>query len=141
MKNTNVFLTILAVIIAGYLLTSCSGKGKGSASTTDTSATKAKTDTLKPSAEAVPTSLSVTGSSVNMRVLPSVKAARIKQLKMNDSCAVLERGKMDTVGGFVDYWYKIKYKTKEGWVFGQYTSLKQQPNKQAKPNIFFQKKK
>lgn len=77
-------------------------------------AKKSKPDTL----------LVIKGTQVNMRVAPDLKAVRIKQLKTNDTCVILEKGKQETVDDMTDFWYKIRFKNKEGWVYGAFTSLK-----------------
>ena len=42
-------------------------------------------------------------------------------------CKVLERGEEQTIRENTDYWYKIEYNGKTGWVFGSQTSIKQNP--------------
>jgi SH3 domain-containing protein len=40
-------------------------------------------------------------------------------------CTVLEKGEAQEIRGLKDYWYKIEYEGKVGWVFGSQTSKKQ----------------
>jgi SH3-like domain-containing protein len=105
---------------------SCSGKAKKEKARLDDSLISAKraADSIKKIELANPKILVIQGSNVNMRVDPSTNAVRIKQLKTGDTCEIVEKGKKDTVNDVVDFWYKIKRKTKEGWIFGEFTSIK-----------------
>lgn len=82
-----------------------------------------KKDSLIPKAK-VDTMLIIKGTNVNMRVSPDLKAVRIKQLTTNDTCKILEKGKQETINEATDFWYKVRFKNKEGWIFGAFTSLK-----------------
>ena len=141
MKKNIFFFSILGFFVAGCLFTSCSGNGKQESTNDSLDSAKMRTDSLKKIEDAKPKFLVIKGSNVNLRVEPGLKALRIKQLKTNDTCEVLEKSKLDTVGETIDYWYKIKFKNKEGWVFGEFTSLKMQQEEQKKPAIFFKEKK
>jgi hypothetical protein len=139
--KSNIFLSILIFGLAGYMFTSCSGSGKQKPKSDSLDSAKTVADSLIKIEAVVPKFLVIKGTNVNMRVDPGVKAKKIRQLKSNDTCAILEKGKLDSVGSSIDYWYKIKYKTKEGWVFGEFTSLKLQQEKNEKPKIFSLEKK
>jgi hypothetical protein len=141
MKKNILFFSILGFFLAGYMFTSCSGSGKQESTNDTLDSAKVRADSLKKIEDAKPKFLVIKGTNVNLRVEPGIKAVRIKQLKTNDTCEVLEKSKLDTVNDVVDYWYKIKFKTKEGWVFGEFTSLKLQQEAQKKPAIFFKEKK
>lgn len=52
----------------------------------------------------------------------------IMRLNNGNECYVLEKGEKQTIRGNTDYWYKIEYQKKEGWVFGSQTSIKQLKN-------------
>lgn len=134
--KTKIFFFVLIVFFAGYMLSSCHGSGKHKSSTDSLDSSKVEKDSLKKNEGALPKLLVVKASMVNLRVEPGVKAKKIKQLKANDTCEVLDKSKLDTVDGKIDYWYKIKFKTKEGWVFGEFTSLKMLQNKKEKQKIF-----
>lgn len=90
-------------------------------------------DSVKKIEEQFPKSLVIQGTNINMRATPKLDAVIIKQLKTNDSCEVLEKGKKQTVMDKTDYWYKIKFRNKEGWVFGAFTSIKLLPEPEEKP--------
>jgi hypothetical protein len=141
MKKNIFFFSLPVMLLAGFMLASCSGGSKKNDSSTDTlDSAKVLADSLKKIADAKPKFLVIKGTNVNLRVDPGVKAKKIKQLKTNDTCEILEKSKLDTVGETVDYWYKIKFKTKEGWVYGEFTSLKMPKEAPKKSNIFFKEK-
>ena len=52
----------------------------------------------------------------------------IMKLNSGDKCYVLAKGEKQSIRNNTDYWYKIDYQSKEGWVFGSQTSLKQHEN-------------
>ena len=81
-------------------------------------------DSLKKAELAFPKYLVINGTNVNLRVAPDLKAIRIRQLKTNDTCEILEKGKKETINENTDYWYKIKHRTKEGWIFGAFSNIK-----------------
>jgi uncharacterized protein YgiM (DUF1202 family) len=121
MKLSSILFSVISVF--GFVLllgfSSCgnsdkSGSDESSLPKDSAVAKKTKPDTL----------LVIKGTQVNMRVAPDLKAVRIKQLKTNDTCVILEKGKQETVDEMTDFWYKIRFKNKEGWVYGAFTSLK-----------------
>jgi hypothetical protein len=67
--------------------------------------------------------ITIVGAKVNIRESPGTKANVLFQLNSGDSCNLLEKGKFESIKGKGDFWYKIKYNEKTGWVFGAFTSL------------------
>lgn len=49
----------------------------------------------------------------------------IAKLNIGTECIVLKKDKKETIKGKSDYWYKIKFDDKEGWIFGSQTSQKE----------------
>lgn len=138
--KAKIFFLLITIAIMGYMFTSCSGHGKKKSPSDTLDSAKVLADSLKKIEDAKPKFLVIKGSNVNLRVDPGTEAKRIKQLKTNDTCEILEKSKLDTIGEIIDYWYKVRFKTKEGWVFGQFTSLKTPPGALKKPKIFFKEK-
>jgi len=56
--------------------------------------------------------------------MPSTNTKVLFQLNKGDVCTLLEKGKLEKIGDKTDYWYKINYNKMTGWVFGAFTSLK-----------------
>ncbi len=48
-------------------------------------------------------------------------------MKLNDGvrCELLEKGKYEEIRGMKDYWYRIKFDGKEGWVYGAQTDYQE----------------
>lgn len=67
--------------------------------------------------------LKIVGEEIWIREYPT-EGEVVMKLNDGEICEVLKRGKKETVNGVTDYWYKIKHDSKEGWVFGSQTSLK-----------------
>lgn len=134
-KYLNVFTTVLIVI--SIVLASCSHKKSEEERQKQINDSLAKAQAVADSIKKVeayfPKSLAIQGSNVNMRIAPKLDAVRIKQLKTGDSCEVLEKGEKQTIDDKTDYWYKINFKGKEGWIFGAYTSIKLAPQPAEKP--------
>ena len=65
--------------------------------------------------------LKITGENIWIRESPT-DGKVIMKLNASDECIILEKGKEETIKGQTDNWYKIKFKDKEGWVFGSQTS-------------------
>ena len=86
---------------------------------------------VSPAEEADPvfTSLYVQGDNVNVRADADGKSAVLKRMNTGENCDIVERGKVETIGGKQDFWYRIKLydvkASKTGWVFGAFTSLRQ----------------
>ena len=68
--------------------------------------------------------LYIQGDNVNVRAEPNTKATVIMQLNKTENCEILERGSKETINSKSDFWYKVSCKSKTGWVFGAFTSLK-----------------
>lgn len=141
--KTYFFLLALAVFMVGITLSACSGKKKDSEKSKNDSLDSVKivADSLQKIEAAKPKVLVIIGTNVNLRVEPNLKAVRIRQLKTNDTCEIIEKGKQETIDGTTDFWYKIKHKTKEGWIFGAFTSIKQEKETLEKPMTFTPQKK
>ncbi|MBN1532473.1 MAG: SH3 domain-containing protein [Spirochaetes bacterium] len=88
---------------------------------------------LAQEADPVLKNLDIQGNSVNVRANADVKTAVVKRMNTGDVAEVIEKGKEETIGGKRDYWYRIKFydgsASKTGWVFGAFTSLKQEGRK------------
>lgn len=135
----NIFsLLIITLLAAGISISGCSGKKKDTDKSKNDSldSVKVVVDSLKKIEDAKPKFLVINGTNVNLRVEPNLKAIRIRQLKTNDTCEILEKGKQETIDGTTDFWYKIRHKTKEGWIFGAFTSIKQAKETQEKSKTF-----
>lgn len=115
------FFSVLIVSALLGCITSCGNSDK---SGTDESSLAAKNDSATAPKVKKDTLLIIKGTNVNLRVSPDLEAVRIRQLTTNDTCVILEKGKQDTINEAIDFWYKIRFKNKEGWVFGSFTSLK-----------------
>lgn len=138
MKKQTFFFYYLAILIIAFIFAACSNSGKdGKNKTSNDSLDSAKivADSIKKAEAIVPKLLVIQGTNVNLRVAPNLEAIRIRQFQTGDTCEVIEKGNKETVNDVTDYWYKVKRKGKEGWVYGAFTSLKQpaEPNKQNKP--------
>lgn len=70
--------------------------------------------------------LTIQGNGVNIRENPNINSKVVVKLNTTDECLVLAIGDKEKVDGKEDYWYKVKYKSKIGWVFGAFTSIRQQ---------------
>ena len=130
MKKQNPISYFVVMILISAIVASCSGhKKEEREKAIADSIAKAQTaaDSIKKIEEYFPKSLVIQGTNVNLRVDARLDAVRIKQLKTGDTCEVLEKGKKQTVEDKTDYWYKIRFKNKEGWIFGAFTSIRLQP--------------
>lgn len=85
---------------------------------------------MRSKAEALPElpsyQLYITANAVNVRLTPDNESATnvAFQLKYGDICTILERGDRVQIREMDDYWYKIEFEGKEGWVYGYFTSRK-----------------
>ncbi|MBN2892042.1 MAG: SH3 domain-containing protein [Bacteroidales bacterium] len=68
--------------------------------------------------------LSIVGDQIWVRSEPSTGDVVLK-LDNGTKCILLEKGEKQTIKGVTDFWYKIEYDGKEGWVFGSQTSVSQ----------------
>lgn len=128
MKKQTLFFHYFAILFIVISIVACSGKSKEArekAVTDSIARAKIVADSIKKAEAVVPKYLVIQGTNVNLRVAPNLNALRIRQFKTGDTCEVMEKGNKETINDVADYWYKIKRKTKEGWVFGAFTSLKQ----------------
>jgi len=142
MKKITLIFVVLTFVCNEFYSCSGSGNDKNVSTKNDPlDSAKIVTDSIKKIEDAKPKFLVIQGTNVNMRVEPNIKAVRIRQLTTGDTCEVIEKGNKDTVNDIIDFWYKIKRKTKEGWIFGEFTSLKLKEEKQNKSNIFIPAKK
>lgn len=135
MKRLLYFLFAILLIIF-LVFVSCSGNSKEireKAIADSIACEQAIADSVKKIEEQFSKSLVIQGTNVNMRAAPKLDAVIIKQLKTNDTCDVMEKGKKQTVSDKTDYWYRIKFRNKEGWVFGAFTSIKLPPVPEEKP--------
>lgn len=84
---------------------------------------QAQLDAADASANLAEDQLMIQGESVNVRSSAEVTPDnKVFQLNSGDICSILERGEMEEIGGKLDYWYKISFNGKTGWVFGTFTS-------------------
>lgn len=67
--------------------------------------------------------LFIEGQNIWIRSKPSTGKVVMK-LNTGDKCKILEKGKQETIMGVTDFWYKIEFNGKAGWVFGSQTSMK-----------------
>lgn len=59
----------------------------------------------------------------NVRQKPVVEEDNVLfTLHEGDICAIRRKGAKETVNGKEDYWYRISFEGKEGWIFGNLTS-------------------
>ncbi|MCB0841955.1 MAG: SH3 domain-containing protein [Bacteroidetes bacterium] len=71
--------------------------------------------------------LYVTTDNLNVRSAPDTEADNVVfQLKDGSICDILEVGPMKEIRDMQDYWYKISFEGKEGWIYGAFTSKKQE---------------
>lgn len=58
----------------------------------------------------------------------------IAKLRTGTECVVLKKDKKETIKGKSDFWYKVNFNGKEGWIFGAQTSLKQKQKEYSIPS-------
>jgi len=69
-------------------------------------------------------------TNMNVRSGESTDSKIVTKLKQFDELDFISRGKQDLIENHKDYWYKVRTENgKEGYVFGHYTSLKQEGQK------------
>jgi hypothetical protein len=140
MKKQPLFPHFITISVIAFLFAACSGSGKDAKikkQNDSLDSIKIIVDSIKKAEAIVPKYLVIQGTNVNMRVEPNLNAVRIKQLKTGDTCFILEKGNKETIDDKTNFWYKIKRKNKEGWIFGAFTSLKlpAEPDKQKNSKI------
>ncbi|MFC2080447.1 hypothetical protein ACFLRQ_03125 [Bacteroidota bacterium] len=67
--------------------------------------------------------LTIEGKDIWIRDYPATGEV-IMKLNTGDACVILEKGELAVIRDNVDYWYKIEFDGKEGWVYGSQTSKK-----------------
>lgn len=75
-------------------------------------------------------SLLIEGDDILVKNNPR-KGKLIMKLNEGDRCIIVDTSKVDTIRGFEDYWYQIKYKDTIGWVFGSQTNIKSKKSKET----------
>jgi hypothetical protein len=79
--------------------------------------------------------LDIQGYNVNIRAEADAKSAVLEKANYREAFQVIERGKAEAIGGKEDYWYKVQLlhvdpnAPKSGWIFGAFTSLRQEGRK------------
>jgi len=69
--------------------------------------------------------LTIEGKDIWVRSEPT-KGEVVMKLNSGDVCEVLEKGKFEKIREMQDYWYKIQFNGKKGWVYGAQTSVKKE---------------
>jgi len=121
---SNLFLSLLVITV---VFASCSGNNKEAREKVmadSIALVQLIADSIRKAEAYFPNILVVQGNNVNLRISPKLDAVRIKQLKTGDTCEVLEKGRKQTIDEKTDYWYRINFKNKEGWLFGAFTSIR-----------------
>jgi hypothetical protein len=96
-------------------------------STISTTVPTTTTTTTKTKTTSVASELTIIcDNTINLRQSASSNSAIIRGLANGQVCKIISRGKQATLSGKTDYWYEIKAEGDKGWVFGAYTSLRQQ---------------
>lgn len=67
--------------------------------------------------------LLIEGKNIWIRDKP-VTGKVIMKLNTGNKCRVLEKGIKDTIRNNIDYWYKIEFNARQGWVFGSQSNIK-----------------
>lgn len=67
--------------------------------------------------------LLIEGKNIWIRKTP-VKGKVVMKLNTGDKCTILKKGEGQNIKGNIDFWYKIEFEGKKGWVFGSQTSVK-----------------
>jgi len=70
-----------------------------------------------------PSTLTIKGTKVNIRSFPSLRSNVLFQLNTGDVCYIAEKGNLENINGATDYWFKVNFNGKIGWVFGTFSSL------------------
>ncbi len=120
MKNPFILLMMSVV-----MLWSCGGNGDQEQNDSPkTDSIQQETTPEKPADIEPGQTLVITGNNVNVRTQPKIDDNVIMQLDSGDQAVIMERGPKEEIGDMVDYWYKVKYKDREMWVYGGITSIK-----------------
>lgn len=78
----------------------------------------------KTQKEQLPENLEIIGKNIWIRSEPTTGAV-IMKLNTGNKCKLIEKGKQETIKDNTDFWYKISFNDKIGWVFGTQTNIKQ----------------
>jgi len=73
----------------------------------------------------IPSKLEIIGKDIWIRNAPKTGDVVMK-LNSGDVCKIVEIGIEETIKVKTDFWYKIEFNGKTGWVFGSQTSIKKQ---------------
>jgi len=68
--------------------------------------------------------LIIEGTDILVRSKPSTTGKVIMKLDDGDICEIMEKGEFEQIREMQDYWYKIRFNGKDGWVYGSQTSVK-----------------
>ncbi len=66
--------------------------------------------------------LTIKGNQIWVRSEPTTGEVVLK-LDDGTKCKLIEKGEEETIKGVTDFWYKIEFEGKQGWVFGSQTNL------------------
>jgi hypothetical protein len=69
------------------------------------------------------TELTIEGKDIWIRTEPIIGDVIFK-LNSGNECKIIEKGEKDQIIDRIDYWYKIDFEGKTGWVFGAQTNIK-----------------
>ncbi len=72
----------------------------------------------------IPKNLVIEGNRIWIREYPKTGKV-VFTLDEGSLCKVLEKGEEQIIRGNQDFWYKIEYEEKVGWVFGSQSNIKQ----------------
>ena len=75
-------------------------------------------------------SLHIEGHNIWIRDTPK-KGKVVMKLNEGNRCVILDTSKLDTIKGYIDYWYQIKHNDTSGWVFGSQTDIKSERSKET----------
>jgi len=68
----------------------------------------------------------ITQNVINLHQRPANNSLVIQGLSNGEVCKIIKKGKQETIAGKTDYWYEVSADGESGWVFGAFTSLRQQ---------------
>ncbi|WP_271784588.1 XAC2610-related protein [Aquimarina algiphila] len=114
---------LLLILITSILITIGCKKESSKALESEPSLTP---DIIEPNLE----TLRIEGNNIWIRDVPK-KGKVVLKLNDGDRCILIDTSKIDTVKGYIDYWYQVKYKDTIGWVFGSQTSIKSENSKET----------
>jgi hypothetical protein len=117
--NRMKFCIILFSII---LFTACGNPKNTGGNTTSDSVKSTVQDENGSTASMIADHLLIEGKDIWVRAKPYSGDVLMK-LNTGDGCKVIERGEKDQIKDRSDYWYKIEFGGKQGWVFGSQTNL------------------